>query len=172
MFSSEVLDMSISLTFCHHLCGWKIGLQRFSSVIQWKMGQESILLYWHSKGIYIWKHSTLLFSWIMKEIMAFLWGWDSQKKSLGNMKGLLHFHFHPLFTYCVLEKKIRALTGKNFVPVLKSLYSEEWMDADHWHYRSSKKVWYRSLSVLETLLFSRMIRELPICIPSKARSSA
>lgn len=38
--------------------------------------------------------------------MAFLWDWDSQKKSLENMKGLLNFNFHPLFTYYVLGKKL------------------------------------------------------------------
>lgn len=141
MLSSKVLDMSISPTFCHHLCGWKIGLQRFSWVLQRKMGQESILLYWHGKGIYIWNHSTLLFSWIMKEIMAFWWGWAGQKKSCENMKGLLHFHFHPLFTYCALEKKNRTLKGENFVPILESSYYEESMDADRWHqyYRNSKE---------------------------------
>lgn len=63
--------------------------------------------------------------------MAFLWVWASQKKSLENMKGLLHFHYHPLFSCCVLGKKNRTLKGKNFVPILESLYSEESMDADH-----------------------------------------
>lgn len=66
----------------------------------------------------------------MKKVMAFLWGWASQKKSLDNMKGLLRFHFHPFHLLCSGEKN-RALIGKNFVPVLESFYSEESMDADH-----------------------------------------
>lgn len=91
----------------------------------------------------------------MKEVTAFLWVWVSQIKSLEHMKGLLHLRYHPVFTYCPLEKN-RALKAKNYVHILESFYSEESMDADHC-YISSKEGQYRSLSDPEILHFSKKV---------------